>query len=581
MNAPLTVNDRLERAASSADTGLRFIDRHEEALWLPWTEIAARACRAAGALQGAGVEPGDRVALIEPTGPAFFDGFFGILLAGAVPVPTYPPVRLGRLDEYHRRTGGMLADVRARLVLADRRVRRILGETVARARPALGCRILADLAPHPWRRVPVGPDDLALVQFSSGTTMEPKPVALTHQAVMTQAVLLNGFWPDDGEVRHSGLSWLPLYHDMGLIGCAMAALERPATLTLLPPELFVSRPALWLRAISRYRASVSPAPNFAYALAAAKIQDEELDGVDLSCWRVALNGAETVVPSTCRAFERRFSKFGFAAGAMTPVYGMSEAALAVTFSGIGRGPVVMRFEREALAREGRAVPGDDGIEIVSLGQPLPGFALQVVNERGDALPEGREGVVRIQGPTLMRGYLDRPALTARAFAGGWLDSGDRGFLWAGELYLTGRDKDMLLLRGRNHAPQEVEQAAESVPGARAGGAAAVSYLPEGGEGEVLVLFVESARGVASDVRRQLGKACGEAVIARTGLSPAQVIVLEPGTLPRTSSGKLRRQEALARHLAGELRPPEPVSWPRMLRAMARSRRAFTRSRAAE
>ncbi len=574
MKPPPTLVDCLARAATFADAGVRFVDRREQESWLPWSECHARALRAAGALQGLGIEPGDRVGLVYPTGPGFLDAFFGLLLAGAVPMPLYPPARLGRLDEYHRRTGRMLAAVRARLVLADRRLRAILGETMAIGRPPLGCRELESLPSLAARPAPGGPEDLALVQFSSGTTVDPKPVALTHRSVVTQAVLLNGFWPDGPDLRHSGVSWLPLYHDMGLIGCVMTALERPGTVTLLPPEAFAARPAIWLRTISRYRATISPAPSFAYGMAVTRIRDEELDGVDLSCWRIALNGAEMVVPSVVRKFAERFARWGFSPAAMTPVYGMSEAALAVTFHDVSRPPEIRRFDRASLAAAGRAVESDAGVEIVSLGRCLPGFSVRIVDERGADLPEGNVGVIRIQGPTLMQGYLDQPELTRCTMPDGWLDSGDRGFLRAGDLYLTGRVKDVLVLRGRNHSPEEVEQAAASVSGARPEAAVAVSYLPDGADGEALLLFVEALREVSRETYPGIADACRAAVVASTGLVPDRVVVVEPGTLPRTSSGKLRRGEALALYLAGDLHPPDPVDKEGLLDAMARSRTAF-------
>ena len=206
------------------------------------------------------------MALVYPTSIEFIDAFFGTILAGAVPVPLYPPVRLHRLEEYEARTARMLEAVTARLVLADSRVRRILGPAVAAAEPPLGCRILDDLSGGPGEPVRRGADELAMVQFSSGTTVDPKPVALSHRAVVAQTVGLNAHWPVNDGIDHSGVSWLPLYHDMGLIGCVFTALERPGTLTLIPPELFLARPAVWLRALSTYGATISVAPNFGYGL---------------------------------------------------------------------------------------------------------------------------------------------------------------------------------------------------------------------------------------------------------------------------------------------------------------------------
>jgi acyl-CoA synthetase (AMP-forming)/AMP-acid ligase II len=598
--------------------GVRFVDRREDSRRLTWRQVAERALAVAGRLAALGVAPGEPVALIHPTGPGFFDAFFGTIAAGAVPVPLYPPVRLGRLGEYHARTAALIGVAGARLLLADRRIKRLLGETVERARPELGCRDLDELPaaeplPEPAR---VDPAALALIQFSSGTTVEPKPVALSHRAVMAQVEVLSDCWRDTDELRHVCASWLPLYHDMGLIGCVIPCLARPTELVLLPPEAFVARPALWLRAISRYRATVSPAPNFAYGLCLTKVADDELEGVDLSSWVAALNGAEAVAPSVLRAFSDRFARRGLPPTAVTPVYGLSEAALAVTFSALDRPFATTCFDRERLARDrvARELDGGEGaetdgggrreLEIASVGRPLPGFEVAIRDGGADAddpddtgappaalpepLPEGRVGRVWVRGPSLMDGYLGRPEATARVLVDGWLDTGDLGFLHRGELYLTGRAKDLVVLRGRNYAPEEIERCLAGVAGVRPGCAVAASWLddtagepePAVTQTESLTLFVEVARGATAAERRALPEACSRAVLAELGLQPDRVVLLAPGTLPRTSSGKLRRSETLRLWLAGTLEPPEPVNPLRLAGAMARSGLAFARARRA-
>jgi acyl-CoA synthetase (AMP-forming)/AMP-acid ligase II len=421
----------------------------------------------------------------------------------------------------------------------------------------------------------VSTEDLALVQFSSGTTVDPKPVALSHRAILAQVEALNAHWRHVEDV--SGVSWLPLYHDMGLIGCIFPAADQGAELTLIPPEVFVAKPALWLRTLSRYRAAVSPAPNFAYALCVERVRDEELAGVDLSSWRVALNGAEAVAPGVLRRFVERFAPWGLRPEALSPVYGLSEAALAVTFSDLERCFVTTTFDREGLRRQGVARQAEDGIELASVGRPLPGFAVEIRDEEGGTLPAGRVGRVWVRGPSLMSGYLGRPEETARTLVDGWLDTGDVGFLHAGELYLTGRAKDLLVLRGRNVRPEEVEHPVDELPDVRTGCSAALSWLPEGGDGERLVLFVETARRFGGDTGG-LAKACRERVLEATGLRLDEVVVLERGTLPRTSSGKIRRGETLRLWLEGELAAPERVTPWRLLGALARSRLALARHR---
>jgi acyl-CoA synthetase (AMP-forming)/AMP-acid ligase II len=373
------------------------------------------------------------------------------------------------------------------------------------------------------------------------------------------------------------VSWLPLYHDMGLIGTVFLAVERPGPLALIPPEVFITRPAAWLRAISRCRATLSVAPNFAYALCTRKVRDEEMEGVDLSSWEVAINGAETVAPAVVRAFAERFARWGFRPEAMTPVYGLSEAALAVTFSDPRRPFAARTFDRAALAR-GRATPATAGRELAGVGRPLPGFALTIADARGREVPVGTVGRILVSGPSLMDGYLGRPEATAAVLHDGRLDTGDLGFVLDGELFITGRGKEILIVNGQNFAPEELERAVESVPGVRPGCAVAASWLPDGEATERVLLLVENARGCPEADREALPERCREAVIAATGVRPDEVAALAPDTLPRTSSGKLRRREALRGFLAGTLRPPRPVTPVLVAGAIARSSLAFARAR---
>lgn len=574
---PRTLNDLLARAVEVPDSGLRLLDRREKESWLSWTQLESRAAEVAGSLIRLGVAKGQRVGLIYPTCEDFFHAFFGILLAGAVPAPLYPPVRLGRLDEYHAKTAAMLVAAGARLVLADRRVQRVLGPTIERANPALGCQTLDALPSADPHRATVISTDLGLVQFSSGTTVDPKPVALSHHAILAQVNALNGNWPDTAEKRITGMSWLPLYHDMGLIGCVFPALERRTILSLLPPEVFVARPALWLRAMSQYQATISVAPNFAYGLCVERIRDDEMEGVDLSHWRVALNGAEAVSPSVLRSFQKRFAQWGFRPEALTPVYGLSEATLAVTFSDLWTEFRSQRFDRHSLA-EGKAVATDDGVEMVSVGRPLEGTEIRLVDVASKPVNVGRVGRVMARGPSLMNGYLGRPEATAAALKDGWLDTGDLGFLYDGELFLTSRAKDVVILRGRNHAPAEIEQAVDQVSGVRTGCSVAVSWMPEGAAGETLVIFVEHRKKITAEELAGLEETCRQAVLAATGLKADTVHLLPPGALPRTSSGKLRRGETLKRHLEGQLTPPRPVTPWLITGAMAKSAWSFARQR---
>ncbi len=576
MQSKETIVSWLVKASSSSIEGIRFLDRRERETFLSWQEIHHRAQACAGGLQALGVRPGDRVVLVFTTSPEFFDAFFGILLAGAVPSPLYPPVRLGRLDEYHERTSAMIAACGARAVLMGNRVHPLLGRTLEMAAPELGGWLLEDLPQGLFEPIAVEPNALALVQFSSGTTVAPKPVALTHRALVNQIVLLNEHWPPSDEIQHTGVSWLPLYHDMGLIGAIFPALERPGTVTLIGPEIFVSRPAIWLRAISRYRATISPAPDFAYAFATERIRDSDLEGVDLSSWIVALDGAEPISAANLRAFQHRFGRWGFRASALTPVYGLSECSLAVTFSSIHRPFVAYTFDSHRLATDKEAVESDTGREIVSVGFPLQGFKVEIRDPQRRVLGEGRVGRLWVTGPSMMEGYLGQEERTAEVLQDGWLDTGDQGFFFRSELFLTGRAKDILILRGRNHDPSEVENALHGVEGIRSGCVVAVSNARISGLGEELILLVEHAKGVAANAWPEIEKACRRRVLIRAGLKVDRLEILEPGTLPRTSSGKLRRRVALDLYLAGELKPGSKVNALSLAREWWRSKQAFRR-----
>jgi len=576
-------------AAAGHPGGVTFVDLSERETVHAWREVARRAGAAAAAYRAWGVRRGDRVGIVLRTEPAFLDAFFGAWLAGAVPVPLYPPVRLGRMEEYLASTARMLEVSGAALVVSGGGTRRLLGEAVERAGPPLGCRDAAELVGHgeearAWEDP--APDDLGLVQFSSGSTVDPKPVALTHAALQAQADALVAICQPTA--RDALVSWLPLYHDMGLIGGLLAAMSYPGPLVLIAPEHFLARPALWLRALSRHRGTISVAPSFAYAYCADRVTDADLSGCDLSAWRLALDGAEPVSPEAMARFAARLAPHGFDGGALTPVYGLSEAALAVTFSrprprGLGAeaAPTSTRLDPVRLALHGEVVPG--ARQVASVGRPIPGVEVEVCGEDGRPLPEGRLGRIRVRGPSLMREYLGDPAATARALAGGWLDTGDLGFVLSGELYVHGRAKDVVMVRGANHAPEEFEAALSGLAGLRPGCAVALGFAPEGGDGEALLLLVERARaapaaGAAAMADDELATRAARAVLERTGLAPHTVRILEPGTLPRTSSGKLRRQESLRRYLTGTLAPPARAGALRLVAAAVRSQLAFVRAR---
>lgn len=556
-----TLVDALAAAAASgvAADGLVFVGIDERETFHPWADVFTRAQQAAATLAEAGVEPEDRVAIVLPTSLHFMDAFFGTLLAGAVPVPLYPPVRLGRLDEYQASTVRMLRTVGAKRIVIDERVRAVLGGVVEGA----NCAPIdaSSLTSIPRSFVAQSaPDALALIQFSSGSTVDPKAVSLTHRQLLAQCAVLHTLMHEQPGNTRVGASWLPLYHDMGLIGCLLSAVYHPGRLVLIAPEHFLAKPALWLRAISRHRAFISPAPNFAYSLCAKRVRDKDLDGIDLSCWRFALNGAEPVLATTLDEFVTRFAPYGFEPRSALPVYGLSEAALAVSASPPGRVAIRRRY---------------NGREVVSVGPPVPGVDVAIRDDNGREVPDGIEGRIFVRGPSVMKGYFADPVNTAHVLQREWLDTGDLGFIEDRQLYVSGRAKDVIIIRGANRMPQEFEEPLLDVDGVRSGCVVAVGEQFEDAGGEGLLILAERAHAtartddeIAADINARLSD--------RTGIRPSRVQLLDPGALPRTSSGKLRRAEALKRFRSNALAPGKRVNVLTMSGVMLRSALAYRR-----
>lgn len=548
-----TLNDVLAGAVSTRGVGARFLDRHMQPEEHSFGELHGRSLRAAGVLRRAGVAPGDVVVIITPTCVEFYDAFFGALQAGAVPAPLYPPVRLGKMDDWVERTAQMIERAGAGCVVADARTRRVMGRVMERLSGRFGGVLAAETLAQgePLESsVQTVSDEPALIQFSSGTTREPAPVVLTHRQIIANVRAIRNALPEESFSAGGCVSWLPLYHDMGLIGCVLTALASMQPITLLPPELFLARPVRWLEAISTYRGTVSPAPNFAYARCAEKVSSEDLESLDLSSWVVAMNGAEPIDIAAVRAFEDTFESCGLRRAAMSPVYGLSEAALAVTFPPLDERYRSVVFERERLAAD-EAIPADEGIELPSLGAPLPGYELEIRSSAGAVAAERRVGQIWVRGPSLTSGYMNSNGQLDSPLVEGWLDTGDRGFMHEGELYVCGRAKDVVVVRGRNHPAHSIERAVSRLEDIRTGCVVAVSDITAGGE---CVIVMAETRKPSAGLEQQ----AHEAVVSTTGIRPDAIVLLGPGTLPRTSSGKLRRQHALRQYRCGELKPPRSV-----------------------
>jgi acyl-CoA synthetase (AMP-forming)/AMP-acid ligase II len=522
---------------------------------LSYRELWDGAGRWAGHLRRQGVKAGDRVLLVLPTERAFYEAYWGILRAGAVPVPAYPPVRLGRVEEYLQGLRGLIRNSGARALVTSEAVRPLLRPVQEEGAGEKG---LAFVVPGevsgsgeaPGGALAAAPEDLALLQYTSGSTGSQKGVMLTHANLLANLRAIGKgvrLGPDDVAV-----SWLPLYHDMGLIGLMLGSLYWGIPLVALSPIDFLRRPVRWLRALSEHRGTVSAGPNFAYSLAARKIREEELQGIDLSAWRVALCGAEPIHPSTVEGFTRRFASGGFRPEAFFPAYGLAENTLAVSFADLGQPPHLEHVDARLLEAQGRAVPvppGPDARTLVSVGRPLETIEVGIADEAGAALPEGTRGEVVVRGPSVMAGYYGNPDATAKTLAGGWLHTGDLGFFLDGRLYICGRQKDMVIKAGRNYFAEDLEAAAAAVPGVRPGGLAVFAVENEARGTEEVVLVAEVREdaphgGLAEALRARVSEA--------TGCRPDRIVLVAPHTLAKTSSGKIQRFKARQWYLDGSL-----------------------------
>jgi 1-acyl-sn-glycerol-3-phosphate acyltransferase len=582
--------------ADASRSHLIFYEDEGESTALTFGQLFGGAGRVAADLAKRGIGRGDTVALMLPTSRDFFLTFAGTLLAGATPVPIYPPFRADRISEYAERQAAILANAGARLLVTFREAAGV-AKLLKPLAPTLEGVVTADALTQSGAPAPLGPqvharaEDLALLQYTSGSTGSPKGVMLTHANLLADVRAIGealGLRNDD-----VGISWLPLYHDMGLIGAWLMPLYFGLPVVVMSPLAFLSRPARWIRAFHRYRGTIGAAPNFAYELAAAKISEDELHGVDLSTWRAALNGAEPVHPATLERFAARFASCGFRREALLPVYGLAEASLAVTIPPVGRGPRVDRLERAAFAQTGRAVPAPppaagevhanasaDGVKddpnvisFVSVGPPVPRHEVRIADERGEDAGERVEGQLWFRGPSTTQGYFRNEAATSallpQGVAAGWVNSGDRAYRAEGEIFITGRVKDIIIHAGHNLYPHEIEDAVAGVPGVRKGCVVAFGAADPASGTERLVIVAES-REKDREARARLAQAINAKVTETLGLPPNVVEVLPPNAIPKTSSGKLRRDATKQSFLAGKLISGASPAWLQLARLAAAS-----------
>ena len=579
-SAALTIVEALEwhaeRNPDRVHIYLREDDGHETpltygAVWREATDVA-------NSLVDRGLGRRDTVALMLRTEQAFFSAFFGILLAGCVPVPMYPPFRPDRIEEYARRQVRILHNANVRLMITFAQVERIASLLTGQA-PSLEAVVTVKhltagghgAAALPLRtRLPSRQDDgePALIQYTSGSTGQPKGVLLSHANLLANIRALATrleVGADD-----LGVSWLPLYHDMGLIGAWLGTLYVGSPLALMSPLAFLARPARWLWSLHAHKGTFSAAPNFAYDLCSHRIDDAELEGLDLGAVRVLLNGAEAVRPETLARFIKRFEPFGLNPKALAPVYGLAECSVGLSVPPAGRGPLIDSIQRRPFQETGRARPGDedDGgvLQFVSCGRALPGHEIRVVDSEERRVPDRIEGRVQFRGPSATAGYYrNRDATRTLVRSEGWLETGDLGYLVNEELFLTGRRRDLIIKAGRNLQPHEAEEVVAGVSGVRKGCVAAFGVLDPARGTERFVIVAET-RLTQAEARARLEATIIERVATTIGVPPDVIVLSAPGSVLKTSSGKIRRGATREAYASGRLNtraPSLPVQWTRL------------------
>jgi fatty-acyl-CoA synthase len=571
--ASSTLNEAIRALSQDEQRGFSFVRADGEERTVSFAQIAREAGRRASALRESGLRAGDRVVLVVPEPQDFVLAFLGAVAGGMVPVPMFPPFAARDLQAFEDGVEHVsrISGARARITTAN------LKATLSphAAKDAAPVHTVEELAAHGHvdELARVSPDGLAFLQFTSGSTARPKGVMVSHGNLAANGLaFMHEGLRSDPAVDH-GVSWLPLFHDMGLIGFVVGPLFANVPVTFLPTASFVRRPLVWLETISKKRGTITYAPNFAYELVAKRLKAGDTAGLDLSSLRHAGCGAEPISVSTLRVFAEKLAPAGFDPKVFLPSYGMAESTLAVTFGGFQRGvradvvsaKTLEQGSAEPMKAESVRPEGDRALEVVSCGRPFAGHQIAIWADDGSVRPDGVVGQIMARGPSVCAGYYGDEERTAATFdqrnesGGGWLRTGDLGYMKDGELYVCGRQKDLIIVRGRNYYPSDIEWAVSEVPGVRKGAVVAFSVraedLPQSGvqgtsgtSGERLIVAAEAATSDAPALRVEILRVLTE----RFSLSAEAVELLSPSGLPRTSSGKLQRAKTRDLFLRSEL-----------------------------
>jgi acyl carrier protein len=549
----------------------RLYSDEDEGQVITYGQLWQGAERIARGLQQHGLNSGESVLIMLPTGCDYFYSFFGVLLAGGVPVPVYPPGRIKQIEEHLRRHGAIGANSLARLMITmpeAQRFAQLMHHLVEGLRKVMTVEELtatADLDSS-FHLPALGGGDTAFLQYTSGSTGLPKGVVLNHANLLANIRAMGQVL----EVSSNDIfvSWLPLYHDMGLIGAWLGSLYYGCPLIIMSPLSFIARPLRWLHAIHRYRGTLSAAPNFAYELCLRRIDDKEMTGVDLSSWRCAFNGAEAVSPTTIERFIERFGGYGFRPESMMPVYGLAESSVGLAFPATPRPPVIDRINRQDLMDSGNATIAaateNNVLRFVSCGQPLPGHQIRIVDAGDRELPDRLEGLLQFKGPSSTSGYFRNPEQTVNLFSGQWLNSGDMAYIAGGEVFITGRSKDIIIRAGRNIYPEELEEAVGKISGVREGNVAVFGSIDPDSATERLIVLAET-RKRKPDAMAALQVAINTVVNDLAGTPPDEVVLAPPNSVLKTSSGKIRRAASRKLYESGTIGRPQRAVWLQVLR----------------
>ena len=522
-------------------------------LFVSFHDLRLAAQRRAAHYAAAGLARGDRVALIIPEGEHFIPAFLGALWNGLIPVPLYPPVSLGKLDAFMDALVSILNLATPRVLVTSERVAKVLWSAVGRI-PSIEKVVTTEaLAAEPPGPLPsaadLRDDETAFLQFTSGSTALPKGVVVTHGSLAAncKAIVLEGLQarPD----RDVAVSWLPLYHDMGLIGFVMAPICHGIPTVFIPTLSFIKNATLWMETLHKHRGTLTFAPNFAYALVTKRAKAEQIARWDLSRMRVFGCGAEPINPGTMRAFVKAMGPSGLKPEVLLPCYGMAEATLAISFVPLDEPLRTDRIDAERYHKDHKAAPVSNGgsfLEVVNCGHTFEGHEVSVQDEDGRILPDRHVGELCFRGPSLTKGYWKNPEATQAAFRGGWLRTGDLGYMVGREVYISGRIKDILIVNGRNYYPQRIEWLVDEIPGVRRG--SSVVFTRPGPSSEEIVVAVESRTDDEAALKGEIVGRIGE----EFQLAVSDVALVAPGTLPKTSSGKLQRRKTREQYLNGSI-----------------------------